>query len=56
MVRSAIARAERGDVESDRLLRRTLEQNPEFEAARQAFGAWVARGSIDELIGCHQRG
>jgi tetratricopeptide (TPR) repeat protein len=53
LVRSAIVRAERGDVESSiRLLRRTLEQNPDFEAAAAKLTELlVARGAIDELIG-----
>ncbi|HYQ15277.1 MAG TPA: tetratricopeptide repeat protein, partial [Polyangiaceae bacterium] len=52
LVRSAIVRAERGDVESSiRLLRRTLEQNPDFEAAAAKLAELlVARGAVDELI------
>ncbi|HYP86616.1 MAG TPA: tetratricopeptide repeat protein, partial [Polyangiaceae bacterium] len=53
LVRSAIVRAERGDVDgSIRLLRRTLEQNPDFEAAAAKLSELlVARGAVDELIG-----
>jgi len=52
LVRSAIVRAERGEVDNAiRLLRRSLEQNPDFEAA--AAKLWellVARGAIDDLL------
>ncbi|HYJ11701.1 MAG TPA: tetratricopeptide repeat protein, partial [Polyangiaceae bacterium] len=52
LVRSAIVRAERGEVETAvRLLRRALEQNPDFEAAAAKLSELlVARGAIDELI------
>lgn len=53
LVRSAIVRAERGEVDNAiRLLRRALEQNPDFEAAAAKLAELlVARGAIDELIG-----
>lgn len=52
LVRSAIVRAERGDVDGAvRLLRRALEQNPDFEAAAAKLSELlVARGAIDDLI------
>jgi cellulose synthase operon protein C len=52
LVRSAIVRAERGDVENAvGLLRRALEQNPDFEAAAAKLSELlVARGAIDDLI------
>jgi tetratricopeptide (TPR) repeat protein len=52
LVRSAIVRAERGEVDNAvRLLRRALEQNPDFEAAAaKLYELLVARGAIDELI------
>lgn len=52
LVRSAIARAERGEVDNAiRLLRRALEQNPDFEAAAaKLYELLVARGAIDDLI------
>ncbi len=52
LVRSAIVRAERGDVDNAvRLLRRALEQNPDFEAAAAKLSELlVARGAIDDLI------
>lgn len=52
LARSAIVRAERGEVESAiQLLRRALEQNPDYEAAAaQLSELLVARGAIDDLI------
>lgn len=52
LVRSAIVRAERGEVDNAvRLLRRALEQNPDFEAAAAKVSELlVARGAIDDLI------
>jgi cellulose synthase operon protein C len=52
LVRSAIVRAERGEVDNAiRLLRRALEQNPDFEAAAaKLYELLVARGAIDDLI------
>lgn len=52
LVRSAIVRAERGEVDNSiRLLRRALEQNPDFEAAAAKLSELlVARGAIDDLI------
>jgi tetratricopeptide (TPR) repeat protein len=52
LVRSAIVRAERGEVDNAiRLLRRALEQNPDFEAAAAKLSELlVARGAIDDLI------
>lgn len=52
LVRCAIARAERGEVDNSvRLLRRALEQNPDFEAAAAKISELlVARGAIDDLI------
>lgn len=53
LVRSAIVRADRGDVDGALgLLRRTLEQNPDFEAAAaKLYELLTARGAVDELIG-----
>jgi cellulose synthase operon protein C len=53
LVRSAIVRAERGEVDNAiRLLRSALEQNPDFEAAAAKLAELlVARGAIDDLIG-----
>jgi tetratricopeptide (TPR) repeat protein len=53
LVRSAIARSERGDADGAlALLRRALELNPEFEAAAAKLAELlVARGAVDELIG-----
>jgi tetratricopeptide (TPR) repeat protein len=52
LVRSAIVRAERGEVDAAvRLLRQALEQNPDFEAAAAKLTELlVARGAVDELI------
>jgi len=52
LVRSAIVRAERGEVDNAiRLLRRALEQNPDFEAAAAKLSELlVARGAIDDLL------
>lgn len=52
LVRSAIVRAERNDVDNAvRLLRRALEQNPDFEAAAAKLSELlVARSAIDDLI------
>ncbi|HEY6079514.1 MAG TPA: hypothetical protein VIW29_11955 [Polyangiaceae bacterium] len=52
LVRSAIVRAERGEVDAAvRLLRQALEQNPDFEAAAAKLTELlVARGAIDDLI------
>lgn len=52
LTRAAILRAERGDVDGAvRLLRRALEENPEFEpAAVKLSELLVARGAIDDLI------
>jgi len=52
LVRSAIARAERGDVDNGvKLLRRALEQNPDYEpAAAKLSELLIARGAIDDLI------
>jgi tetratricopeptide (TPR) repeat protein len=52
LVRSAIVRAERGEVDNAiRLLRLALEQNPDFEAAAAKLSELlVARGAIDDLL------
>ncbi len=52
LVRSAIVRAERGEVDlATRLLRRALEENPDFEAAAAKLSELlVARGAVDDLI------
>jgi tetratricopeptide (TPR) repeat protein len=52
LVRSAIVRAERGEVDNAIvLLKRALEQNPDFEAAAAKLSELlVARGAIDDLL------